>query len=42
MEREGIREWGERGIRESKNKRKKSEEGTSRPFYSGSGLPGCC
>jgi hypothetical protein len=41
MEREG-REWeGER-----KNKREareqEREEGTSSPFYSGSGLPGCC
>jgi hypothetical protein len=31
----------ERGGREAE-KEQESEEGASSPFYSGSGLPGCC
>ena len=48
--REGGREWGRedrvgtREEQEPKRTRKEQErgEGASSPFYSGSGLPGCC
>jgi hypothetical protein len=41
----GGREWGERGKgkqEQEKAREQERDEGASSPFYSESGLPGCC
>ena len=43
VEREGGREWGERGKGKARaREEQEKEEGASSPLYSESGTPGCC